>query len=34
VRDLAELYGGAIELHTSPTGGVSARLRLPSHSQT
>jgi signal transduction histidine kinase len=34
VRDLAELYGGAIELRTSPTGGVSAQLRLPSHSQT
>jgi signal transduction histidine kinase len=31
VRDLAELYGGAIELDESANGGVSARLRLPAH---
>jgi len=30
VRDLAELYGGSITLHESPTGGVRARLELPS----
>ncbi|HEY1305479.1 MAG TPA: ATP-binding protein [Vicinamibacterales bacterium] len=30
VRDLAELYGGSIELAESPTGGLAARLRLPS----
>jgi signal transduction histidine kinase len=29
VRDLAEVYGGAIELCTSPLGGVRAVLRLP-----
>ncbi|MFA5897477.1 MAG: ATP-binding protein [Hyphomicrobium sp.] len=29
VRDLAELYGGAISLHESPLGGVRARLELP-----
>lgn len=29
VRDLAELYGGSITLHESPTGGVRARLELP-----
>jgi signal transduction histidine kinase len=34
VRDLVELYGGSIELHESPAGGVSARLQLQSHSQT
>jgi signal transduction histidine kinase len=34
VRDVVELYGGSIELHESPAGGVSARLQLPSHSQT
>lgn len=28
VRDLAELYGGSISLHESPTGGVRARLEL------
>jgi len=31
VRDLAELYGGTIELDESAHGGVSARLRLPAH---
>jgi signal transduction histidine kinase len=30
VRDLAELYGGAITLDASPAGGLSARLELPS----
>jgi len=30
VRDLAELYGGSIELAESETGGLAARLRLPS----
>mgnify|MGYP003412585768 FL=1 len=30
VRDLVELYGGAISLHESPAGGVRARLDLPS----
>jgi signal transduction histidine kinase len=30
VRDLAELYGGSIELAESVSGGLSARLRLPS----
>lgn len=30
VRDLAELYGGSISLHESSTGGVRARLELPS----
>jgi signal transduction histidine kinase len=30
VRDLAELYGGAVALERSPGGGVRARLRLPS----
>ncbi len=30
VRDLAELYGGSITLHESSTGGVRARLELPS----
>jgi signal transduction histidine kinase len=34
VRDLAELYGGSIELDESANGGVSARLRLPSHGQS
>lgn len=29
VRDLAELYGGAIELGASPLGGLRATLRLP-----
>jgi signal transduction histidine kinase len=29
VRDLAELYGGAVALDRSPEGGVRARLRLP-----
>ena len=29
VRDLAEVYGGSISLHTSPLGGLRARLRLP-----
>lgn len=30
VRDLVEAYGGSIELAESATGGLSARLRLPS----
>jgi signal transduction histidine kinase len=30
VRDLAELYGGSVALDASPTGGLRARLRLPS----
>jgi signal transduction histidine kinase len=30
VRELAELYGGAIALDGSPAGGLRARLRLPS----
>src|SRR5262249_6430449 len=30
VRDLAELYGGSIALAESSTGGLAARLRLPS----
>ena len=30
VRDLAELYGGSIALSRSPSGGVRARLQLPS----
>ena len=30
VRDLAEIYGGSIELSRSPLGGVRARLQLPS----
>ena len=29
VRDLAELYGGTIELEASPLGGLRARLQLP-----
>ena len=29
VRDLAEAYGGAVELETSPVGGLRARLALP-----
>jgi signal transduction histidine kinase len=29
VRDLAELYGGSIELLSTPDGGLRARLRLP-----
>ena len=29
VRDLAELYGGAIALEASPAGGLRARLELP-----
>jgi signal transduction histidine kinase len=29
VRDLAEIYGGSIELSRSPLGGVRARLVLP-----
>jgi signal transduction histidine kinase len=34
VRDLAAVYGGSIELAESPTSGVSARLTLPSLSQS
>jgi signal transduction histidine kinase len=34
VRDLAALYGGSIELAESPSHGVSARLTLPSPSQS
>ncbi len=30
VRDLAELYGGSIALHTASLGGLGARLTLPS----
>jgi signal transduction histidine kinase len=30
VRDLAELYGGTIELGRAPAGGLRAHLRLPS----
>ena len=30
VRDLAELYGGSIALSASPSGGLRARLQLPS----
>ncbi len=29
VRDLAEVYGGSVTLDASPTGGLRARLRLP-----
>jgi signal transduction histidine kinase len=29
VRDLAELYGGSIELGDSPAGGLRATLKLP-----
>jgi signal transduction histidine kinase len=29
VRDLAELYGGSIELGQSPLGGLRATLKLP-----
>jgi signal transduction histidine kinase len=29
VRDLAELYGGAIQLHESPLGGLRVRLSVP-----
>ena len=29
VRDLAQLYGGGVELSTAPLGGLRARLRLP-----
>ena len=29
VRDLAELYGGSIALETSATGGLRAKLTLP-----
>lgn len=29
VRELAELYDGAIALDASPAGGLRARLRLP-----
>jgi signal transduction histidine kinase len=29
VRDLAELYGGSIELGESPMGGLRATLKLP-----
>ena len=29
VRDLAELYGGAIALDSAPIGGLRARLTLP-----
>jgi signal transduction histidine kinase len=29
VRDLAELYGGAIALDRSPAGGLRVSLRLP-----
>jgi signal transduction histidine kinase len=34
VRDVAAVYGGSIELAESPTSGVSARLTLPSLSQS
>ena len=34
VRDLAELYGGAIALGASPFGGLRARLRLPGPAPT
>jgi signal transduction histidine kinase len=34
VRDIAAVYGGSIELAESPTSGVSARLTLPSLSQS
>jgi signal transduction histidine kinase len=34
VRDLAELYGGAIALSASPLGGLRATLRLPAADQT
>jgi signal transduction histidine kinase len=30
VRELAELYGGSIALDTAASGGLRARLRLPS----
>jgi signal transduction histidine kinase len=29
VSELAELYGGAVTLETSPLGGTRARLELP-----
>jgi signal transduction histidine kinase len=29
VDDLARLYGGALDLDTSPLGGLRARIRLP-----
>jgi signal transduction histidine kinase len=29
VRDLAEIYGGSIELSRAPLGGLRARLQLP-----
>jgi len=32
VRDLAEVYGGSVELLESPAGGLRARLRLPAAS--
>ncbi|MEO8432992.1 MAG: ATP-binding protein, partial [Acidobacteriota bacterium] len=34
VRDLAELYGGAVSLGSSPAGGLRARLELPSPSSS
>lgn len=34
VSDLAELYGGAVTLETSPLGGARARLELPRPSET
>jgi signal transduction histidine kinase len=34
VRDLAELYGGDLSLHSAPLGGVSARLTLPAAANT
>ena len=30
VRDLAALYNGSIQLESSPSGGLRARLELPS----
>jgi signal transduction histidine kinase len=32
VRDLAEIYGGSIELSRAPLGGLRARLQLPASS--
>jgi signal transduction histidine kinase len=34
VHDLAELYGGSISLGSAPTGGLRARLQLPSSQRT
>jgi len=34
VRDLAELYGGSIQLEESPIGGTRARLTLPAEERT